>query len=146
MPFQPARAPSALPAVNLLTKEEDARNQKDADYKWLVSDIGALEQLRKQKSLSLNLADRRAERTQQDAERLARENARRVAQGKAPLKALDEPDTEEGAPVPTASKEKGPDILLDQAAQIMADVVVATAPAPAPTVVAKDAAAHAKAH
>ncbi len=147
VPFQAVRQPASMPTVNVLSKEEDTRNQKDADYQWLVGDIGALEQLRKQKSLSLNLAERKAERTRQDAERLARENQRRVAQGKAPLKALDEPDTEDGAPVPAAAKEKekAPDILLDQAAQIMADVVVASTPAPAPTVVAKDAQSRPKA-
>ena len=137
VPFQAFRQPTTMPAVNLLVKDETVRGQKDADYRWLVSDIAALDDLRKQKSLSLNLAERQAERTKQDADRLTRENQRRAAQGKPALKTLADPDPEEGAAPPPAAT-KGPDILLDQAAQIMADIVLATAPAPAPTVVAKD--------
>ena len=137
VPFQAYRQPTTMPAVNLLVKDETVRGQKDADYRWLVSDISALDELRKQKSLSLNLAERQAERTKQDADRLARENQRRAAQGKPALKSLADPEPEEGAAPPPAAA-KGPDILLDQATQIMADIVLATAPAPAPTVVAKD--------
>ena len=137
VPFQAFRQPTTMPAVNLLVKDETVRGQKDADYRWLVSDIAALDDLRKQKSLSLNLAERQAERMKQDADRLTRENQRRAAQGKPALKSLADPDPEEGAAPPPAAT-KGPDILLDQAAQIMADIVLATAPAPVPTVVAKD--------
>ena len=140
VPFQALRQPASMPTINLLVKEEGARSQKDPDFKWLVTDIASVDDLRKQKALSLNLIERRAERTQLDAERLARENQRRVALGKPALKALDETDPDDAdKPAPATPAAKGPDILLDQAAQIMADVVVAGTPA-APTVVAKDAA------
>ena len=139
VPFQAYRQPTTMPAVNVLVKEESVRGQKDADYRWLVGDISALDDLRKQKTLSLNLAERQAERTKLDADRLTRENQRRVEQGKPALKSLVDNDPEEGETPPPAAA-KGPDILLDQAAQIMADIVLATAPAATPTVVAKDTA------
>ncbi len=135
VPFQAVRQPASLPTVNVLTQDEGQRNQKDADYKWLVADIATLDALRKQKSLSLNLAERRAERTRMDGERLARENQRRVALGKPALKALDDTEADD-AP---AKPEKGPDIVLDQTSQIMADIIVSGSPAASPTVVAKDA-------
>ena len=135
VPYQAWRPATALPAANVLAKEEATRGQNDADFRWLVADIGAIEALRKQKSLSLNLAERKAERTKLDADRLARENQRRVAHGKPPLKSLADSESEEDedkAAASGAAASKGPDILLDRAAQIMADVVLATAPAKAP--------------
>jgi carboxyl-terminal processing protease len=134
VPFQAVRQPATVPTVAVLNREADLRNTKDADYRWMVADINAIESQRKLKSVSLNLLARKAERVQFDAARLERDNARRVAQGKAPLKALDDVDTDAvaaGTPAPTAGAVKGPDILLDQAAQIMADIIVATAPASA---------------
>ena len=128
--------PSAisLDYVGESSLEAALRNAKDADYRWMVADINAIEAQRKLKTLSLNLLARKAERAQFDAARLERDNARRVAQGKPPLKALDDVETDAvtaGTPAPTAGAAKGPDILLDQAAQIMADIIVATAPAQA---------------
>jgi carboxyl-terminal processing protease len=140
VPYQAFRQPASMPTANLLAKDEAARGQKDADYRWLVSDIAAIEEIRKQKSLSLNLAERQAERSKLDADRLARENQRRAAQGKAPLKSLADPDPEESGGA-SAANAKGPDILLDQATQIMADIVQATVPVSAPAVVAKGATA-----
>ena len=134
VPFQAVRQPASLPTVAALNREAELRNAKDADYRWMVADINAIEAQRKLKTLSLNLLARKAERAQFDAARLERDNARRVAQGKPPLKALDDVETDAvtaGTPAPTAGAAKGPDILLDQAAQIMADIIVATAPAQA---------------
>ena len=134
VPFQAVRQPASLPTVAALNREAELRNAKDADYRWMVADINAIEAQRKLKTLSLNLLARKAERAQFDAARLERDNVRRVAQGKPPLKALDDVETDAvtaGTPAPTAGTAKGPDILLDQAAQIMADIIVATAPAQA---------------
>jgi len=94
-----------------------------------VSDISAFETQRKQKTLSLNLADRKAERERLDAERLARENQRLAQQGQPPLKSNEELE---------ASTEKRPDIVLDQTAQIMGDVLSTPPGSPAPAV-ARDA-------
>jgi carboxyl-terminal processing protease len=108
----------AAPAAAALTLEESARAQRDPDYRWLVSDIAALDSLRKQKSVSLNLKNRREERARQEKERLDRENARRSAKGEAPLKAIGDQD----------ATTNGPDIVLEQAAEVMGDIVSGARP------------------
>ena len=95
-----------------LALEEGARAQRDPNYRWLVSDIAANEQLRKQTSVSLNLKVRKEERARLDAERLARENARRASLGQPALKTAEDLETEDA-----------PDVVLDQAAEVMADMV-----------------------
>ncbi|NBU24764.1 MAG: hypothetical protein EBS39_03935 [Gammaproteobacteria bacterium] len=119
------------PSIAELATRERARQQQDPDYRWLVSDINALDQQRQQKTVSLNLEERRAERTRLEAARLARENERRSAHSLPPLAAVGDIDPA-----------KLPDVLLDQAAEVMADIVrpVAT-PAKAPAKPAKVAAA-----
>ena len=113
------------PSIAELATRERARQQQDADYRWLVSDIAALDQQRQQKTISLNLEERRAERTRLEAARLARENERRAARTEPPLAAVTDIDPN-----------KLPDVLLDQAAQVMADIIQGTqapkAPAKAP--------------
>ena len=49
----------------LLASEEDTRAQHDPDYRWLVSDIAAIDTVREQKSVSLNLKARREERARE---------------------------------------------------------------------------------
>ena len=56
VPFR-AEAPLAG-AVQTLAKEQSTHSARDADYQWLVASLSALEQTRKDHSLSLNLADR----------------------------------------------------------------------------------------
>jgi carboxyl-terminal processing protease len=126
VPFQSFRQP--MPTAAVLMKDEGVRSQKDPDYKWLVSDISAFETQRKQKTLSLNLAERKMERERLDAERLARENQRLAQQGKPPLKNTEELE---------ASTDKRPDIVLDQTAQIVGDIL-ATPPASPTPAVARD--------
>ena len=100
------------PSIAQLANEERARQERDADYRWLVADIGAIDEQRARKSVSLNLEERRAERDRLEAERLARENARRAARAEPPLASIADID---GA--------KLPDVQLDQAAQVMADML-----------------------
>jgi len=113
------------PSIAELATRERARQQQDPDYRWLVSDIAALDRQRQQKTISLNLEERRAERARLEAERLARENERRAARTEPPLTAVT--DIDPG---------KLPDVQLDQAAQVMADIIQGTqapkAPAKAP--------------
>jgi carboxyl-terminal processing protease len=73
--------------------------------------------LRDQRSISLNLEKRRAERTQLEANRLARENARRTARSEPPLASIEDLD---------ASKQ--PDVVLDQSAEVMVDMLKLSAP------------------
>jgi carboxyl-terminal processing protease len=108
---------SAPRSIAQLALEESSRAKKDPDYRWLVSDIAALETVRQQKSVSLNLKGRREERTRIEAERLARENARRASQQKPPLKSVEDIDADEA-----------PDVVLDQATEVMADMVRGPSP------------------
>ncbi|MGB6603441.1 MAG: carboxy terminal-processing peptidase [Steroidobacteraceae bacterium] len=121
VPFKTSMTfPSA--ALPVLATEEDQRAQHDPDYRWLVSDIAAIDTLRGQHSVSLNLKVRREERAREDKERLDRENARRIAKNLPPLKNIEELDN---------AKDNEPDVMLEQAAQIMADMVSGAHPPPA---------------
>jgi hypothetical protein len=73
--------------------------------------------MRSQKTLSLNLKTREAERKRQESERLERENAWRAAHDVKPVKTLEEIKDDAAA-----------GIILDEAAQIAADLAVAQAP------------------
>ncbi|HUG71855.1 MAG TPA: carboxy terminal-processing peptidase [Steroidobacteraceae bacterium] len=110
----PARMPSALE----LEKVEAARAANDPDYRWLVESIAVNERLRGEQSLSLNLAARKIEREQLDADRLKRENTRRAALGKKPFANLEELEKSD-----EVSGEKAPDILLNRTAEIVGDLV-----------------------
>jgi carboxyl-terminal processing protease len=111
VPFHSDRR-SAQTAIPLLAEEEDARAQRDPDYRWLVADIAAVDTLRGQHSISLNLKVRQEERTRQDRERLVRENSRRAAKNLPSLKNIEELEAAEA-----------PDIVLTQAAEVMADML-----------------------
>ncbi len=113
VPFKTSPAGAAAPPLANLTSEEGVRAQHDPDYRWLVSDIAALDVVREQKSVSLNLKARREERARIDKERLERENSRRVAKNLPVFKNVEELDK---------SKDTS-DAVLDQATQVMADVV-----------------------
>ena len=120
VPFH-AQAPLAT-AVQTLAQEQNAHEARDADYQWLVAALGALEQTRKDHSLSLNLAERQRERSAQEQQALARENARRTADGLPLLKTLSD-----------AQSDEQPDVVLAQAARIAADLAINGSAAPAVT-------------
>jgi hypothetical protein len=71
--------------------------------------------------VSLNLKARREERTRIESERLARENSRRTAKNLPPLKSVEELDK---------SKDEAADVVLEQATQVMADMVTGAHPQP----------------
>jgi carboxyl-terminal processing protease len=100
-------------SVARLALEESARAERDPNYRWLVQDIAAATALRKQTSVSLNLKTRQGERARLEAERLARENQRRAALGLGAVKSLEELDAA-----------AAPDVVLEQAAEVMADMVL----------------------
>ncbi len=101
------------PVTAVLQKLHDDRTKDSADFRYLHDDIQALETMRSQKTLSLSLKVREAERKRQDSDRLARENAWRAAHDVAPLKSLEELKDDSAAT-----------ILLDETAQIAADFAV----------------------
>ncbi len=119
----PFRADASLTgAVQTLARDESAHSAHDADYQWLVASLHSLEQTRKQHAVSLNLADRQRERSTQEQQALARENARRAADGLPALKALAD-----------APADDLPDVVLAEAARIAAQLAATGMAAPAAT-------------
>jgi carboxyl-terminal processing protease len=98
----------------LLSRFHADRVTHDPDFLALEGDVASIERLRTQKSLSLNLKNRQAERTALEAERLARENQRRAGRGLPALKSMEEVDGKDDA-----------DAVLAEAAQIAADLDLA---------------------
>ena len=121
VPFQASAVNVTTQPVAALTSDEEGRAQKDPDYRWLLSDIAAIDTVREQHSVSLNLKARKEERTRLEKERLDRENSRRAAKNLAPYKTVEEIDKD---------KTVLPDVVLSQAAEIMADMVTGARPAP----------------
>jgi carboxyl-terminal processing protease len=110
------------PIASSLEKLHTERTAGSADFRYLHDDIAALDAMRSQKTLSLNLKTREVERKRLESERLERENAWRAAHDVKPAASLEEIKDDATA-----------GILLDEAAQIAADLVVLTAKHAAPT-------------
>ena len=120
--IQPTRfraSPALDSEINVLQSHQTARSANDPDFRYLLSDIAAFEELRDQKSISLNLASRIAEREATDNGRLDRENARRAARGLAAVTTIEELDL----------AEQSETILLQQAAEVVAEMVAFEHPA-----------------
>jgi len=101
---------SFTPLLGELQRSHDERIAGDADFRYTVAEYAAIDAMRRETSVSLNLKARQAERESQRQEQLARENTRRSARGEAPLKTVEE------------LKDEPPDAILDEAAQIAADL------------------------
>ena len=98
-------------AISLLTAEHGRRRAVDPDFRFLLDDIDAIDERRSRKSVSLNIEARREETRRFEEQRLARENQRRAAQGLDPVASLEDLEQEEG-----------PDVLLREAAAVVADL------------------------
>lgn len=108
------RAGSPLAAeIELLRSHQTSRAEKDPNFAYLLRDIAAVEEARAAKTVSLSIAKREAEREEAEQGRLARENERRAALGLEPLSGVEELE----------SAERVDKILLEQAAQILAEMV-----------------------
>jgi carboxyl-terminal processing protease len=124
-PFKPLAKAATLPTANVLDRTEGERSRNNADYLWYVEGIAAGEKVRAQTSLSLNLEERRKERETFDADRLRRENARRIALNMQPFPTLEEVDADYSEQV---KKEAETDVQLDQTAQIIGDIIASSPP------------------
>ena len=124
VPFRAARGDGVVPTV--LASEEGLHAAADPDYRWLVADIAAVRQARKQTAVSLNLKVRREERATVDRARLARENTRRAALGQPALASVEDIKTDDA-----------PDIVLHQASEVMADMIGGPADKMAPKTVSR---------
>jgi carboxyl-terminal processing protease len=101
------------------------RSSADPDFNYLLDDIQAVGALRDRETVSLNLEQRRAERESLQQEQLARENRRREALGLEPLASVEELESMEA-----------PDVLLEQATGVVADMISLEDSGLAPTSVA----------
>jgi carboxyl-terminal processing protease len=97
------------PLIADLQSKHDQRAAADPDFQHAVAEIASIERMRSQTSVSLNLEKRRAERASLTEGQLARENERREAVGDEPLEE-------------TSAIENLPDAMLDEAAEITADL------------------------
>ena len=95
---------------------QEKRVMKDPEYQYLLEDIAEYNQRKKDKTVTLNEAERKAERAQFDQKELARENARRKLKGLAPLTALPETPAAE----PTRSDR---DVRLTETVNILSDMI-----------------------
>jgi carboxyl-terminal processing protease len=98
--------------IELLSVEHGRRRANDPDFQFLLSDIESVDERRSRTAVSLNIETRRLENEQFEAQRLSRENERRTALGLDPLASLKDMDSEDG-----------PDVLLREAAAVVADMV-----------------------
>lgn len=97
----------------LLNRDQIQRSSADPDFQFLLDDIEMAEDLRQKTTVSLNLEQRKQEQEERRQARLQRENLRREARGLEPLESLD-----------NAEDEDWPDVLLNQAAEILTDLAV----------------------
>jgi carboxyl-terminal processing protease len=115
---------SVQPDLAELREAQQARSVGDANYEFLLESIAAASVMREQKSLPLNIETRRIEQEQRRDEQLARENARRIANGEELLE-----DNE------ALEASEFPDVLLDEAAEIVVDYAALLQRPPASVVI-----------
>lgn len=97
--------------IQSLTASHTERAKDDPNFQYQVGLIHAAEEMRSQKTISLNIDVRRAVRAEDLEKRLKRENDRRIALHLDPVESLDDIEDSEL-----------PDVLLDQAAGIVTDL------------------------
>ncbi len=97
--------------IESLIATQQERSADDPNFRWLVGGNEEYEAARDRKTVSLSLDARIAEREEERDKRLERENERRAALGLEPIDNLDDLD-----------EENMPDVLLEQAANIVRDM------------------------
>jgi carboxyl-terminal processing protease len=103
--------------IRMLTSRYQERAVTDPDFNYLINDIAAIGVLRSRETVSLNLTVRQVEREELRAQQLVRENARRASLGLEPLASIEELESLDP-----------PDILLEQATGVVADMAELEAP------------------
>jgi carboxyl-terminal processing protease len=107
-----------LPVANLnkikplLIAQHEKRMKTSAEYKYLQEDIAQFNKRENETSVTLNEAQLKQERSEQDARNLARENQRRALQKLPPLKKGETSSTKEIA-----------DFIQDESLNIMGDFI-----------------------
>ena len=105
------------PYIALLQTRHTERAIADPDYNHLVDNIEAAGVVRSQDNVSLNIDVRTAEREKIQNQQLARENERRIALGLNLIDNMDELNASEAT-----------DVLLNQATQVVVDMVTLSIP------------------
>jgi carboxyl-terminal processing protease len=121
--FRPAGKPQEL--LPLLSARHQARVSQDKGYRELLEDLAENEALRKRTEISLNAAERKKEREAQEARLKARTQSREGADAE-PIRddGLQAGERALGAELAAEQSRKAArDVLLDEAARIMGDVV-----------------------
>ncbi len=109
-------------AIPVLLKKHEERLKSDPDLMALASEVRNYEMIRSEKTISLDLAKRKAQREADDSTRLNLINTRRAAHQQPPLESLEK-----------LTVEQEPDTNLDESAHIVSDLIasetrVATTP------------------
>ena len=88
----------------ILAKRHSERAIDNPDFRYILDQQVLADDIRSEELVSLNEAERRAEREQQEADYLAIENARRLAKGQSLLSSLDELLDEESSDASEAAE------------------------------------------
>ena len=99
-----------------LVKRHKTRIVNDPYYQLLLADIEEAKQLRDKTRISLLKSKREAELAKEERRRLERENKRRQALGLAPIKSSKDIPEE-------LDEDENPDLILDESARILADMI-----------------------
>jgi len=121
--IRPAIKPASdpfKPYLAKLTADHDARTVKDPEFIYIRDRLALAEQLMKEKTVSLNEADRRAQHSDIEAKQLALENTRRKAKGEEPLKELKKEDEDALGADPDKTKPED-DAYLAETGRILLD-------------------------
>jgi len=110
--------PLARELVPTLSREHRLRADRDAQFKLFMRDLDEARDADGRRSVSLVLAERRIERDRLEAERLQRENQSRQARGLPALASLTD--------LTEADRKDTPDVLLDEAGEILVDTLELT--------------------
>ncbi len=122
--IRPSIKPTADPFKPFLAQlkaDHEARASKDAEFIFIRDKLALAEKLLKEKTVSLNEAERRAQRNDIDAKQLAMENARRKAKGEDALKELKKEDEDALPPDPDKKTKPEDDAYLSETGRILLD-------------------------
>jgi len=117
LPFDAIKPSSFTPVANLgsikpkLISQHEQRMKSSSEYKYLLEDIQQFKKRDGETSVTLNEAQLKKERDEQEARTLARDNARRALQGLPPLKKGEVKPKEDN------------DFVQDESLQVMGDFI-----------------------
>jgi len=122
-PLRYKRFNTLEPLIPKLRQQHQQRVNQDRMFQALLDDIEQARDERDRSQVSLQLSTRKAERAAAERKQLERRNYWRELQGLPPLQRLDDDDTD----TDNASTEvTQPDPLLDESAEILADLISLT--------------------